>query len=85
MSSYDFGNIPAIIERHLSESDIRQGEREAIAQYLENLTQVRLPEVLRNCGFGDDESSDGWADMQATEKQLLKSIAAAIRNGAGAK
>lgn len=73
---------PAIIRRSLSESEIRQEEREKIARFLENATEIRLPEMLRGCGFGDSRDSDGWAELCLTEKHLMKSAAGIVRAGA---
>jgi hypothetical protein len=70
-------NVPAIIQRKLSEKEIRQEVLEECAKFLENLKQQRLPEVLRNCDLGDD--SEGWVDFSLTDKHLLNSIAQRIR------
>jgi hypothetical protein len=72
---------PAIIQRRISESEIRHEERERAAAFLEKITQRQLPEMLRKCGFGDEGNDDGWADLSPTELHLLRVVAAKIRLG----
>ena len=72
-------NVPAIIQRRLSEKEIRQETLEECAQFLESIQQCRLPEILRGCGLGDDE--EGWINIGSVDKQVLRSAAQRIREG----
>lgn len=72
-------NIPAIIQRKVSEGEIRQAEREQIAKWIESLKQQQLPEVFRKCGFGDEDNDEGWIDLKPTELSILSAIAKKLR------
>jgi hypothetical protein len=71
-------NVPAIIQRRLSEDEIRTEVRESIAKWLEGLTQVRHPECLRGIEGGKVDA-EGYESMKLTEMKLCRSLAAAIR------
>ncbi len=78
----DYDNVPAIIQRRLSEDEIRQQVREECAQFLESIKQTCVPEIFRNCDFfGEREHENGWVDLSTDEKKLLDAVAKAIREG----
>lgn len=72
-------NIPAITQRRLGEDEIRQEEREKIAQFLENIKEMRIPEMLR--GIWREVDKDGFQKIDGEHKQLLGGAADAIRLG----
>jgi len=75
-------NVPAIIQRRLSEEEIRQQVREECAQLLESIKQTQVPEIYRDCDFfGEREHEDGWVDLSLSEKKLMMASAKAIREG----
>jgi hypothetical protein len=73
-------NVPAIIQRRLSEEEIRQEVREECARFLESLTRVRLHPLFRGLQ-GEEVDADGFQEIKRCEKQLLMSAAQAIREG----
>jgi hypothetical protein len=74
--------VPAIVQRRLSEDEIRQQVREECAQFLESIKQTQVPEIFRQCDFyGEREHEDGWIDLSTDEKKLLMAAAKALREG----
>jgi hypothetical protein len=74
---------PAIIQRRLSEEEIRQQVYEECARFLESVSKVRRSELFRGLEIPADK--EGWEDMRLTEKHLCKSLAKAIRSGQSRK
>lgn len=68
-----------VVVEQVSRATIEAEVRAEIGEFIEGVKQYRLPELLRKCGFGDDE--EGWVNLSLGEKKILQSIAAAIRRG----